>query len=311
MSDLFTRNIQNIRKIEDQALKTNDVNDLLEDVAGNHYIRRRKDYHSLTDNVKTIITNQGDLSTSVDEDNKVTLPNYVYNINYHSKALAKTDKGLVTLPDFPLTVNGVKPDQDGNVTIATGGGSIGIASSYIDVGLATWTVVLNKGVDLDNSSINVEQRFGSLITVDKETIPDSYGLYIDVNKNQDYTKIEFSLSDSYDKLFGQYVMTIQIDNYELVAISTVNPVFNSPEIADYILGVYPNDDLKMSLHFAGAGLMKFIGDNRITVEANGQSQIPASETDTFIELAGLSTGANSLVIKVGGVVVWGTSFFNA
>lgn len=54
MSDLFTRNIQNIRNINKQPFKTNDVNDLLEDKAGKHYIRRRKDYHCLTDNIKTI-----------------------------------------------------------------------------------------------------------------------------------------------------------------------------------------------------------------------------------------------------------------
>lgn len=311
MSDLFTRNIQNIKKIEDQALKTNDVNDLMEDVAGNHYIRRRKDYHSLTDNVKTIITNQGNLSTSVDDGNKVTLPNYVFNINYHSKALAKTDKGLVTLPDFPLTVNGVKPDENGNVTIPTGGGSIAVSSSFTDVGLPTWIVVLNKAIQLNTNDIGVEQRFGNTATFDKETITDQYGVYIDVVKSQDYTKIEYTLSDDFAKLCGQYVMTIQIPDYDLVTISAVNPVFNSPELNDYILGVYPNDNLKMSLNFAGTGLMKYISDNRITVEANGQSQIPTAETDTSIELAGLSSGANSLVIKVGGVVVWGTSFFNA
>lgn len=78
MSDLFTRNIQNVRNIKKQPFKTNDVNDLLEDKAGKHYIRRRKDYHCLTDNIKSINGMKPDISTG---NNPIFLP--IISVKYN------------------------------------------------------------------------------------------------------------------------------------------------------------------------------------------------------------------------------------
>ena len=78
MSDLFTRNIQNVRNIKKQPFKTNDVNDILEAKDGQHYIRRRKDYHGLTDNVKSINGIKPDISTGA---NPIFLP--IINVKYY------------------------------------------------------------------------------------------------------------------------------------------------------------------------------------------------------------------------------------
>ena len=67
MAKKFVRGITDINKINDQDFDTNNVNDLLSDGEHNYIHRKKKDkteeYHNLTDNIKTISSDNTDLLT--------------------------------------------------------------------------------------------------------------------------------------------------------------------------------------------------------------------------------------------------------
>lgn len=67
MAKKFTRGITNIKNILKQGFDTNNVNDLLSDGEHNYIHRKKKDkseeYHCLTDNIKTIKSDNTDLLT--------------------------------------------------------------------------------------------------------------------------------------------------------------------------------------------------------------------------------------------------------
>lgn len=74
MAKKFVRGITDIKTISKQDFNTNNVNDLLSD--GEHnYIHRKKgtkeEYHNLTDNIKTISSDNTDL-LAVTNNNKTT-----------------------------------------------------------------------------------------------------------------------------------------------------------------------------------------------------------------------------------------------
>lgn len=77
MANKFTRNITNVTDIEKVPKYTNNENDLLSHQDGKKtYIRRKKDYHCLTDNIKTVdVKGATDLLTAeVDnEENNVVM----------------------------------------------------------------------------------------------------------------------------------------------------------------------------------------------------------------------------------------------
>lgn len=98
MGSRFTRNIHNIRKIDNQEFRTNVQNDLLSDTAGEVYVRTKEkekpQYYQLTNAVKSV------------------------------NGVATTDRtGAVTIDVGVKTINGEKPDEKGNINIS-GGNSI-------------------------------------------------------------------------------------------------------------------------------------------------------------------------------------------
>ena len=74
MAKKFVRGITDVKTINNQDFDTNNVNDLLSDGQYN-YIHRKKgkteEYHNLTDNIKTISSDNTDLLT-VTNNNKTT-----------------------------------------------------------------------------------------------------------------------------------------------------------------------------------------------------------------------------------------------
>lgn len=98
MGSRFTRNIHNIRKIDNQEFRTNVQNDLLSDTTGEVYVRTKEkekpQYYQLTNAVKSV------------------------------NGVATTDRaGAVTIDVGVKTINGEKPDEKGNINIS-GGNSI-------------------------------------------------------------------------------------------------------------------------------------------------------------------------------------------
>ena len=75
MAKKFVRGITDIKTINNQDFDTNNVNDLLSDGEHNYIHRKKKDkseeYHNLTDNIKTISSDNTDL-LSVTNNNKTT-----------------------------------------------------------------------------------------------------------------------------------------------------------------------------------------------------------------------------------------------
>ncbi len=81
MGNKFTRNITGIKKIEDQGLETNNQNDLLSEVDGNVHVRTLDFYHEITNDVKNI----NGVDTTMQDNNKVTLPFYLGNYYYYNE----------------------------------------------------------------------------------------------------------------------------------------------------------------------------------------------------------------------------------
>lgn len=74
MANKFTRNITNVKNILKQSLNTNNQNDLLSDDK-HAYIRNKKEYHCLTDNVKSVN------GVKADEKNEVVIPIGIEELN--------------------------------------------------------------------------------------------------------------------------------------------------------------------------------------------------------------------------------------
>lgn len=80
MSNKFTRNITNIKNVNEQGLETNNQNDLLSQTNGNVFVRTLKQYHNLTDNIKNI---NGNVVT-MNEGNKIVLP-IIISVNHYEQ----------------------------------------------------------------------------------------------------------------------------------------------------------------------------------------------------------------------------------
>lgn len=94
MANKFTRNITNVTDIEKVPKYTNNENDLLSHQDGKKtYIRRKKDYHCLTDNIKTVdVKGATDLLTvEVDSENNNAVMTAKRDNTKQNKLSVKTD----------------------------------------------------------------------------------------------------------------------------------------------------------------------------------------------------------------------------
>ena len=105
MAKKIVRGITNVKTINKQDFDTNNVNDLLSDGEHNYIHRKKKDkseeYHCLTDNVKTVESNDTSL-LKVTNDNKTT--NKVVLLPQHDET--KQDK-LTASGGIDLTDNNI------------------------------------------------------------------------------------------------------------------------------------------------------------------------------------------------------------
>lgn len=80
MSNKFTRNITNIKNVNEQGLETNNQNDLLSQEDGNVFVRTLDYYHNLTDNIKNINGN----TVTMNDGNKLVLP-IIISVNHYEQ----------------------------------------------------------------------------------------------------------------------------------------------------------------------------------------------------------------------------------
>lgn len=75
MTRRITRNLVKVKDIKKLGTQVSQVNDLVNDLGNDSYIRREKDYHCLTDNIKTILSDNQNLLTVANDNknNKATL----------------------------------------------------------------------------------------------------------------------------------------------------------------------------------------------------------------------------------------------
>lgn len=153
MAKKIVRGITDVKTINNQDFDTNNVNDLLSDGQYN-YIHRKKgkseEYHNLTDNIKTLFSDNTDLLT-VTNNNKTTnsatlspkhdaqkeqvLGSSRHTLNIQKGANGTTQKTLVeTNPNMVLehanlvTDNGISKNTTGNTT------KLGLVYSRVDGG---------------------------------------------------------------------------------------------------------------------------------------------------------------------------------
>lgn len=118
MSNKFTRNITNIKNVNEQGLETNNQNDLLSQTDGSVFVRTLDLYHNLTDNIKSI---NGNIVT-MNDGNKLNLPislGGVYKEKDGTKTITYSYEGDVasvySLCIEDICVNGVYSEKE-NVT---------------------------------------------------------------------------------------------------------------------------------------------------------------------------------------------------
>lgn len=198
MSNKFTRNITKVKDIKKQGLDTNNPNDLIS-LTDNKtvYLRREKDYHCLTDNVKSIKINSTEFLA--DENNHVETQKLVEKVDKYTpneNGYISTDYPLsvngqtidnkttrnIAIYTGVLTVNGQQPDETGNVTLETGGsnddifingmklktGNIVTGNNIFDIPL---NVITDVNVEKEIVSNGIKLTFSGELVIDFTNTP--------------------------------------------------------------------------------------------------------------------------------------------
>lgn len=115
MANEFVRNTTDLNSTKEIPLTITEENDLVSNDKKQHFIRRKDDYHCLTDNVKSMKLNGKELKPDLIK-NQVTLPNLTQKVDKYSV----NEHGNVST-DYPLTVNGVGINNktDRNISLPT------------------------------------------------------------------------------------------------------------------------------------------------------------------------------------------------
>lgn len=114
MANKFVRSMNDVnQKNGEIPLNLTNENDLISTKEKQHYIRRKDDYHCLTDNVKTIKLNGKELKPDLIK-NQVTSPNLAEEVN----GVKVSSNGKVTIDTGVMTVNGQKPDSKGDIVVS-------------------------------------------------------------------------------------------------------------------------------------------------------------------------------------------------
>lgn len=161
MAKKFVRGIADIKTINNQDFDTNNVNDLLSDGEHNYIHRKKKDnseeYHNLTNNIKTVTSDNTDLLT-VTNDNNITNSATIHpkhdtqkeqsiestrntiTVEHGTNATSETTK-VDTNPEIVLEHDNLKTGNGLNVTHSGVMSTINIASTN-----KVW------GTNIDNSN---------------------------------------------------------------------------------------------------------------------------------------------------------------
>lgn len=115
MANKFVRSMNDVNRKENELpLDLTNENDLISTKEKQHHIRRKDDYHCLTDNVKTIKLNGKELKPDLIK-NQVTSPNLAEEVN----GVKVSNNGKVTIDTGVMTVNGQEPDSKGDIVVSS------------------------------------------------------------------------------------------------------------------------------------------------------------------------------------------------
>ena len=191
MSNKFTRNITKIKDIKKQGLDTNNPNDLIS-LTDNKtvYLRREKDYHCLTDNVKSIKINSTEFLA--DENNHVTTQKLTEKVDKYSP----NENGFIST-DYPLSVNGQTIDNKTNRNITIDTGVLTVNGQAPDE---------NGNIELNNTSV-----------VNNTLVVNNLYMFI-TKEDEDYYYLVAHLFGDFNTLNN---------SYDLITLSTTTYYYNS------------------------------------------------------------------------------------
>lgn len=115
MANKFVRSMNDVnQKNGVLPLDLTNENDLISTKEKQHHIRRKDDYHCLTDNIKSMKLNGKELKPDLIK-NQVVSPNLAEEVN----GVKVSSNGKVTINTGVMTVNGQQPDSKGDVVVSS------------------------------------------------------------------------------------------------------------------------------------------------------------------------------------------------
>lgn len=241
MAKKFVRGITDIKTITNQDFDTNNVNDLLSD--GEHnYIHRKKgkseEYHNLTDNLKTVSSDNTDLLT-VTNDNKTTNSATLHpqHDSQKEQSIESTRNTITIEHGDNATSETTKVDTNPQVVLEHGkltSSDGGLTFSHIEASETT-DVSLSTNFKQNNvAALTTSDTSGGTSLISIETgIPDYYGNSFIINQTSLTNKIN-SIVDSIENYqeriklnvgTGQTYSTIQ-EALDTINDSSVNKVYD-------------------------------------------------------------------------------------
>lgn len=247
MAKKFVRGITDIKTINNQDLDTNNVNDLLSDGEHNYIHRKngkRDEYHNLTDNIKSIYSDDDTLLSVTNENskyNKATLhPKHdvqkeqvldsertTITINHAPNATAEKTKvdtnpqkvlehgNLLAYSDSGLTVN----HQDGETTtkialadefLKNNAGNLASSDNTITLEATQSTYGKNYNVKLSQTLVDTINSKTDIVTYTTQTL-EGFGSYRIVNIPSDHFYLGV-VSIAQDNITNTFIVD---DNHQL------------------------------------------------------------------------------------------------